>query len=78
MGTAEYDVFPGTPCPFNTQHFYSQGKFTNDCDHFHYWSVHPGGANWVLADGSVRFIAYDTAIVQPLATRAGGEVASVP
>jgi prepilin-type processing-associated H-X9-DG protein len=46
---------------------------------FHFWSPHPGGANFALADGSVRFLPYAANDVLPaLATRAGGEVAAVP
>jgi prepilin-type processing-associated H-X9-DG protein len=49
----------------------------NYCDAHHFWSQHPGGANWIFADGSVRFLSYVNARVLPaLATRAGGEVVS--
>jgi prepilin-type N-terminal cleavage/methylation domain-containing protein/prepilin-type processing-associated H-X9-DG protein len=43
-----------------------------------YWSFHPGGANFVFADGSVRFIKemVGFTVFQSLATRAGGEVLS--
>ena len=43
-----------------------------------YWSLHPGGANFLFADGSVRFIKEQVGftIFQSLATRAGGEVLS--
>ena len=43
-----------------------------------YWSLHPGGANFVFADGSVRFIKEQVGfrIFQALATRGGGEVLS--
>jgi prepilin-type N-terminal cleavage/methylation domain-containing protein len=55
----------------------------------HYWSLHPGGAMWLLADGSVRFIPYSVAtrvvgstngiqitFMEALASRNGGEVFS--
>ena len=41
-------------------------------------SNHPGGANFTLADGSVRYLSESIAVLtlQALATRAGGEVVS--
>ena len=41
-----------------------------------YGSFHSGGANFCLADGSVRFLrdSTDWVILQSLTTRAGGEV----
>ena len=45
------------------------------CDTHHFWSRHPGGGNWLFADGSVRFLAYRAnGILPALATRSGGEV----
>ncbi len=43
-----------------------------------YWSRHPGGANFLFADGSVRFIKEQIGfrIYQALATRQGSEVVS--
>jgi len=50
-----------------------------DCTMFQYWSLHPGGANFALADGSVRFLRYSAdAILPALATRAGGEAVELP
>src|SRR5262249_40425790 len=44
------------------------------CAAFHYWSFHPGGANFALVDGSVHFLRYSANNILPaLATRAGGE-----
>lgn len=59
--------------------FYGPGRLDNPCDRFHFWSLHSGGANFGFADGSARFIPYVAKNVMPaLATRAGGEVASLP
>jgi prepilin-type processing-associated H-X9-DG protein len=43
-----------------------------------YMSQHPGGTNFVLADGSVRLIVetIDLTVYRAQATRAGGEIAS--
>jgi prepilin-type N-terminal cleavage/methylation domain-containing protein/prepilin-type processing-associated H-X9-DG protein len=41
----------------------------------HFWSFHAGGANWLLADGSVRFVTYSKAdVITAMASRNGGEV----
>ncbi len=58
---------------------YGPGRPGNVCDNFHFWSMHPGGAHFLLVDGSVHFLAYSEApILSALATRAGGEVVSLP
>jgi prepilin-type N-terminal cleavage/methylation domain-containing protein/prepilin-type processing-associated H-X9-DG protein len=59
-----------------------------DLHRFHFWSLHPGGANWALADGSVRFISYAAGgpenpsgphtVIGAMATRYGGETFSSP
>ena len=58
---------------------FGPGRIENPCDSNHYWSLHPGGANFAFADGSVHFLSYSAASVLPaLATRAGGEVVAIP
>ena len=58
---------------------FMRGDFKNYCHTMHFWSLHPGGANFAFADGSVRFLTYSAASVLPaLATRAGGETATIP
>ncbi|VTS07690.1 DUF1559 domain-containing protein [Tuwongella immobilis] len=65
------------PCqgPFR----YGPSRVTNPCDATHFGSLHPGGSNFVLCDGSVRFIAYSAVDLMPaLASRNGGEIVDVP
>jgi prepilin-type N-terminal cleavage/methylation domain-containing protein/prepilin-type processing-associated H-X9-DG protein len=61
-------------CP--TPAYFSPGDPNDNCAFNHFYSLHDGGANFTLGDGSVRFLTYDlgtTALLQ-LATYAGGEV----
>jgi prepilin-type N-terminal cleavage/methylation domain-containing protein/prepilin-type processing-associated H-X9-DG protein len=57
----------------------AQGEIQDQCDQFHFWSRHIGGANWLYADGSVHFLAYSADSVMPaMGTRAGGETFEMP
>jgi len=61
-------------CDSSPQRFRS-GSFTDLCDTLHFWSPHPGGANFALADCGVRYHRYSAAdLIPTLATRASGEV----
>jgi prepilin-type processing-associated H-X9-DG protein len=66
-------------CPVGPYHF-EPGKLTNNCDVFHFWSPHSGGAHFLFADGSVHFLRYSADSILPaLSTRAGGEsVEAIP
>ncbi|VTS08126.1 DUF1559 domain-containing protein [Tuwongella immobilis] len=81
LGVREPNLQPivsGSPCGPGNYPF-KPGWFDNPCSMFHYWSPHSGGANFAFADGSVQFLTYDANSVMPqLATRAGGEVATLP
>jgi len=79
LGVREYNFSTSEPnCPVGPYAF-GPGKLTNPCDVFHFWSLHSGGAHFVLADGCVRFVGYGAKDVMPaLATRAGGEAVEVP
>lgn len=68
--------FPGCrPGPYE----YAPGRLSNQCDQFHFWSLHFGGAHFLYADGSVHFLSYSANNLLPaLATRAGGEAVAIP
>jgi prepilin-type N-terminal cleavage/methylation domain-containing protein/prepilin-type processing-associated H-X9-DG protein len=67
----------GLGCPASSANF-QPGRASNFCDQAHFWSMHSGGANFLMGDGSVRFISYaNNNILPALTTRAGGEVASL-
>lgn len=63
----------------NGPYLFQPGDLRNNCDSFHFWSTHPGGANFAFADGSVRFLSYSADPIMPaLATRSGGETVEIP
>jgi prepilin-type processing-associated H-X9-DG protein len=50
------------------------GIIRGQCDLAHFWSLHEGGANFLFADGSVKFITYNQNDILPaLCTRAGDD-----
>lgn len=63
----------------NARAEYGPGRTDNPCDRYHFWSLHRGGANFLLADGSVLFFPYSAAtLLGDLATRSGGESVELP
>lgn len=79
LGVLELNVSTyTTDCPAGPYAF-SSGRVQDRCDLFHFWSLHPGGANFVFADGSAHFLRYSAAPLMPaLATRSGGEPTTAP
>jgi prepilin-type N-terminal cleavage/methylation domain-containing protein/prepilin-type processing-associated H-X9-DG protein len=73
-------------CPAGPYHFQPRGQIRDaggsvneNCDQFHYWSYHIGGANFAYADGSVHFLSYAAdKVIGQMGTRAGGEVVDLP
>jgi prepilin-type processing-associated H-X9-DG protein len=65
------DADPASPMAWKIE----PGALTNFCDAMHFWSLHAGGGNFILADGSVRFISYgvSSSLQRALATRAGND-----
>src|ERR1700677_3881378 len=59
VGAQEINVLPAklNSCPAGP-YSYGPGSLANPCDIFHFWSLHAGGGNFLLADGSVRFVSY--------------------
>jgi prepilin-type processing-associated H-X9-DG protein len=50
------------------------GTLSSFCDQVHFWSLHTGGGNFLLGDGSVRFMTYSQDNILPqLCTREAGE-----
>ncbi len=82
LGVREPNLQPivsGSTCGPGNYPFRPAGGFDDQCGMFHFWSPHPGGATFALADGSVRFLRYTVDPLMPaLATRAGGEAEGVP
>lgn len=61
------------PCE-DVRYSFRWDDLNNPCSIYHFWSYHPGGANFLFADGAVRFMPYSAAPILPaLASRAGGE-----
>jgi prepilin-type processing-associated H-X9-DG protein len=73
--SSQFYVVDCPPGPYQ----FGAGSLKNPCDMFHFWSLHPGGTNFLMADGSVHFLHYDAAPLMPaLATRNGREIVSLP
>jgi len=78
-GTMYYFQAPfvvSDPCP---RSLYGPGRTDNPCDRYHFWSLHRGGANFLISDGAVRFLPYAARdIMSALCTRAWNEVVELP
>jgi prepilin-type N-terminal cleavage/methylation domain-containing protein/prepilin-type processing-associated H-X9-DG protein len=70
----------GTPCPSGPYYFGNGPRdVNNSCSFNQFWSCHPGGGNFTLADGSVRFVDYSGALmIVDASTYAGGESTQIP
>jgi prepilin-type processing-associated H-X9-DG protein len=80
-GDSTLDACPPGPYHFQPPNLIGDatGKINQQCDQFHYWSNHPGGANFLYADGSTHFLVYSFDNIMPaMATRSGGEVFEQP
>jgi prepilin-type N-terminal cleavage/methylation domain-containing protein/prepilin-type processing-associated H-X9-DG protein len=70
----------GTPCPAGPYYFGNgPHDVNNSCSVNQFWSCHPGGGNFALADGSVRWVEYSGALmIVDASTYAGGESTQIP
>jgi prepilin-type processing-associated H-X9-DG protein len=83
---ATQDVLLSTPKPVNYQipagTKTGSPNYPEDDRLCNFGSGHPGGANFTMADGSVRFLTLtgntDLTLLNALSTRAKGEVAELP
>jgi prepilin-type N-terminal cleavage/methylation domain-containing protein/prepilin-type processing-associated H-X9-DG protein len=59
----------------NGNEYFRPDRLSNPTAVCHYWSLHPNGGNWLLGDGSVRFINYSaaTTTLVDMASMNGGE-----
>ena len=86
-----HERITSSPTTFNAPDYFRPGlvKDPTDAHRLHFWSLHSGGGNWAMVDGSVRFLTYSATSVQnqtlgtfntleAMATRSGGEVFQVP
>ena len=71
---------PGAAGPCGAAGYrFGPGRLDNPCDRNHLWSLHRGGANFLFADGGVRFLTHSAdAILPAVCTRAGGETVELP
>jgi prepilin-type processing-associated H-X9-DG protein len=79
LGARELNYYYAAKWCWKGPYFFGPGRVDNQCDMFHFWSLHLGGANFLFADGSVHHLTYSADSVLPaLATRSGGEPVSIP
>jgi prepilin-type N-terminal cleavage/methylation domain-containing protein len=80
LGVREHNLQPivsGSPCGPGI-YSYKYRQLTDPCGMFGFFSPHSGGGLFGLCDGSVRQVPYSANPIMPaLASRAGGEVATL-
>jgi prepilin-type N-terminal cleavage/methylation domain-containing protein/prepilin-type processing-associated H-X9-DG protein len=73
----KYSGDSGESCPASA--YFSPGDIISYCHADHFWSFHSGGGNWLLCDGSVRFMDYSAGVtvIPNMARISGKEVISL-
>lgn len=67
-------IYLHDPCT-GVKSIFGPGRTSNPCDRFHLWSLHKGGANFLFADASARFLPYSAEpLLLTLGSIQGGEV----
>ncbi len=76
LGLPNRDSFARAGSGCTLPAYFAPDRLDNPCAATHFWSLHTGGGNWLVADGSVRFFTYaaGTTILRDMATIGGGEV----
>ena len=72
-----YSASPNLPCNGTAANKIGlqPGNVNVGCDAAHYWSFHTGGSQFLMGDGSCRFVTYsNNNVLVALSTRNGGEV----
>ena len=77
LGTRELAISPFGDCDSGDNYFHLPSNLRDECSAGYYWSLHRGGANFLLCDGSTHFISYTVSpeVMDKLGTRAGGDIA---
>jgi prepilin-type processing-associated H-X9-DG protein/prepilin-type N-terminal cleavage/methylation domain-containing protein len=79
LGNTALSVFPWDDGCILRGVTFGPGRLDNPCDRYHLWSLHAGGANFLFADGSARYLPYSAEpLMFALGSRDGGEVVDVP
>jgi prepilin-type processing-associated H-X9-DG protein len=79
LGALDVGYAASMGCPA-TKVGFQVGNINDPCDQVHFWSLHAGGANFLRADGSARFLNYNLPAVtfQAMMTANRQEVFSEP
>jgi prepilin-type N-terminal cleavage/methylation domain-containing protein/prepilin-type processing-associated H-X9-DG protein len=74
LGAREVGYAAAMGCP-STKVGLQPGNMDTTCDQVHFWSFHTSGANFLMADGHVRFVNWSgDAVLPAMSTYRGGEV----